>query len=117
MAGTQSDEPLSNEDAKRPVREHKRAREEATDEEEDDEEEKGDVARQLSQTQNRRDAMRRVAESRAAHFARADANDRVRIRPVSSGGRSARSTTPLPVAHSKASSSSSSGPAGSSRRA
>lgn len=115
MAGTQSDEPLSNEDAKRPVREHKRAREEATDEEdEDDEEEKGDVARQLSQTQNRRDAMRRVAESRAAHFARADANDRVRIRPVSSGGRSARSTTPLPVAHSKASSS---GPAGSSRRA
>jgi hypothetical protein len=39
----------------------------------------------------RRDAYRRVAESRASHFARADSSDRLRIRPVGS-------TTPLPGA-------------------
>jgi len=39
-----------------------------------------------------RDAWKRVAESRAAHFARADSSDRVRIRPV-------RSSTPLPGTH------------------
>jgi hypothetical protein len=51
-------------------------------------------AEDLTQTQpsaassNRREAMRKVAESRAAHFARADSHDRVRIRPV-------RSSTPF----------------------